>query len=144
MVPPCISRITDYGERSCEATSCVDDVTCSRYNSVAAFGTAWHKSQNCKQVVSQDGSWVCYLRSVLIYTYEYLSSSRTVFTCVRMWGSAVIFRSQRVPRARTFWEHSFRALFFSVGSNLWSNLFVLTPWSYPQINSVDSHNDLWP
>lgn len=54
---------------SCEATSCVDDVTCSRLASVATFGTTWHKRQNCKQVVSHDGSWVCYLKSVLRYKF---------------------------------------------------------------------------
>jgi len=41
--------------------------------------------------------------------------------CLRVSGCEdpwLFFTAQKVPRARTFWEHSFKAFIVPVGSNL--------------------------
>jgi hypothetical protein len=81
MLPP--QKFSIARARSCVATSGVNDVTCSRHGSVAAFGTTWHKGQIWEQVVSHDGS---YLKTVLRYKFLILDIYHPGALCLLEYG----------------------------------------------------------
>jgi len=51
---------------------------------------------------------------VQIFNSGFLSSGHSISTCAKTWGSVVIFRSQKGPRAKMFGKHCARDIYLHV------------------------------